>query len=132
MRRKYEPQSVFESSTLFSFINNTKRIKLVDLATKDIRDISLADKLPEPINKNISICELPGGKYFCFGNLHNGNYSSLAFIIDKNHNVSLLSTGIPCSESSCCYAMGFVWIFGGEKDGKDLNIAYKYSLKDDI
>jgi len=25
-----------------------------------------------------------------------------------------------------------VWIFGGEKDGKDLDIAYKYSLKDDV
>lgn len=124
-----------ENTWIVSVQKNTANLIVTQLSDKTSRVIEL--ELDEILDENLSICQIPDFKVFCYGNSYESkgmlgrlkrNFSGLTFIADQNnYNLEILDSWVPCTSSSSIYYNDKVYVFGGNNQ-KPLPLAGKFHL----
>ncbi|CAG9325069.1 unnamed protein product [Blepharisma stoltei] len=110
------------TENIFYFGDHTKELKEYNLANRKL--IKTVLNIKETLWNNISVCYLPDGSIFCYGNWLNNVVNGTTFIVDKGKKVVELPAGKSnCDLSSVLYN-DHVYCLGGVS-----GVSEKFCLK---
>ncbi|CAG9311984.1 unnamed protein product [Blepharisma stoltei] len=104
-----------QKASLYNVIegDNNNRTNLIIYNTETETEEVKTLQIPQPLDSDTCITQLPNGKLFCYGN---NRHSGITVLIDVNGGVEVLPSGAPWEWSSCIYFNNSVYCFGGNDE----------------